>query len=92
MGKIISPLKICHYPGRSRVTRLVIYKIKIRLSTSLKTSTAESIRLYIFVWRCQTGTKNSDLPAGSRLDFDTDHICVPTPMRRDDWPVARSLL
>ena len=25
MGKIISPLKICHYPGRSRVTRLVPY-------------------------------------------------------------------
>ena len=41
--------------------------------------------------KIETGTKNSDWLARSRLHFDTDHVCVSTPMRLADWPVARSI-
>ena len=41
--------------------------------------------------RRETQVKNLRLTGRSRQRVEADHMRVPTPMRRADWPVARSL-
>ena len=43
------------------------------------------------IWRREAEAKHLDWPAGSWLQFDTDHVRVPTQMRRANWPVPRSM-